>query len=99
MFDHPVLARCQLHKLRNVKDHLRQRMRPTVEARMRSAYHAGSALEAEAQLTTLARELDKTHPSAAASLREGLAETLTVLAWTCHPPWPAPSARRTPSSP
>ena len=74
-------------------------MRPTVEARMRSAYHAGSALEAEAQLTTLARELDKTHPSAAASLREGLAETLTVLAWTCHPPWPAPSARRTPSSP
>jgi len=33
----------------------------------------------EAQLTALARELDKTHPSAAASLREGMAETLTVL--------------------
>ena len=46
---------------------------------MREAYHADSALAAEAALTALARELDKTHPSAAASLREGLAETLTVL--------------------
>ncbi len=46
---------------------------------MRAAYHADSALEAEALLTALARELDKTHPSAAASLREGLNETLTVL--------------------
>ncbi len=52
---------------------------------MRTAYHAGSALEAEAQLTTLARELDKTHPSAAASLREGLTETLTVLALEVSP--------------
>ncbi len=46
---------------------------------MRAAYHADSALEAEALLTALARELDKTHPSAAASLPEGLNETLTVL--------------------
>ncbi len=30
-------------------------------------------------LNSLAAELDKTHPSAAASLREGMAETLTVL--------------------
>lgn len=36
-------------------------------------------MEAEALLTALAKELDKTHPSAANSLREGLAETLTVL--------------------
>ena len=85
VFDHPVIARCQLHKVRNVKDHLPGRMRPTVEGRMRTAYHAGSALEAEAQLTTLARELDKTHPCAAASLREGLAETLTVLALEVPP--------------
>jgi putative transposase len=46
---------------------------------MRAAYHADSALTAEALLTALARELDKTHPSAAASLREGMDETLTVL--------------------
>jgi transposase-like protein len=79
VFDHPVLARCQLHKIRNVSDKLPQRMRGPVQRRMRAAYHAESALTAEAQLQALARELDKTHPGAAASLREGLAETLTVL--------------------
>jgi transposase-like protein len=46
---------------------------------MTDAYHAGSALEAEAALLALAAELDRTHPGAAASLREGLSETLTVL--------------------
>jgi putative transposase len=79
IFDHPVIARCQLHKLRNVRDKLPERLRGPVERRMRAAYHAPSALDAEAQLAALARELDKTHPGAAASLREGLAETLTVL--------------------
>jgi putative transposase len=46
---------------------------------MRQAYRADTALEAEAQLQALAQELQRTHPGAAASLREGLAETLTVL--------------------
>jgi transposase-like protein len=79
VFDKPVIQRCQLHKVRNVRDKLPQRLRPGVERRIRAAYHADSALEAEALLTALARELDKTHPSAAASLREGMEETLTVL--------------------
>ena len=79
VFDHPVIARCQLHKLRNVRDKLPERLRGPVAGRMGAAYHAASALDAEAQLLTLARELDKTHPGAAASLREGMAETLTVL--------------------
>jgi len=79
VFDAPVIQRCQLHKIRNVRDKLPQRLRPGVERRMRAAYHADSALEAEALLTALARELDKTHPSAAASLREGMDQTLTVL--------------------
>jgi putative transposase len=79
VFDKPVIARCQLHKIRNVRDHLPQRLRPGVERRMREAYHAESALDAQARLEELARELDRTHPGAAASLREGLAETLTVL--------------------
>jgi len=79
VFDHPVLARCQLHKIRNVRDRLPDKLRPVVERRMRDAYHAESALAATAQLEALARELDKTHPGAAGSLREGLAETLTVL--------------------
>ena len=46
---------------------------------MTGAYHADSALQAEAALQALAKELDRTHPGAAASLREGLDETLTVL--------------------
>jgi putative transposase len=79
VFDHPVIARCQLHKLRNVTDRLPDRLASTVAKRMRQAYHADSALAAEAQLEALAKELDKTHPGAAASLREGLTETLTVL--------------------
>ena len=79
VFDHPVIARCQQHKIRNVRDRLPQRLGGPVERRMRSAYHARSALDAQAQLEALARELDKTHPGAAASLREGMAETLTVL--------------------
>jgi len=79
VFDHPVIGRCQLHKIRNVRDHLPEKMRPGTERRMRDAYHAGSALEAEALLTALAKELERTHPGAAGSLREGMAETLTVL--------------------
>lgn len=75
VFDAPVIGRCQLHKMRNVADHLPHRMRGPVTKRMRAAYHADTALQAEA----LAKELDKTHPGAAGSLREGMAETLIVL--------------------
>ena len=62
-----------------MQDHLPQKMRSTVGSRMRTAYHADSALAAEAALSALAADLDKTHPSAAASVREGLEDTLTVL--------------------
>ncbi len=55
------------------------KLRSVTQKRMRQAYHAESALKAEAGLETLARELGKTHPGAAASLREGMAETLTIL--------------------
>jgi putative transposase len=85
VFDHPVIARCQLHKLRNVQDHLPEKMRGPVGRRMRAAYHADSALQAQALLEALAAELDKTHPGAAASLREGMAETLTVLRLSVPP--------------
>jgi transposase-like protein len=79
VFDRPVIGRCQLHKIRNVEDRLPDKLRSVVAARMRRAYHAESALAAEAELCALAAELDKTHPGAAASLREGMAETPTVL--------------------
>jgi transposase-like protein len=80
VFDQPVIQRCQEHKIRNVIDKLPGRLRQVTQRRMRQAYHAASALQAEGMLAELAAELDKTHPGAAASLREGMAETLSVLA-------------------
>jgi putative transposase len=94
VFDHPVIGRCQLHKLRNVTDRLPDQLASTVAKRMRRAYHAESALAAEAQLEALAKELDRSHPGAAASLREGLSETLTVLRLSV-PPTLARSLRST----
>jgi hypothetical protein len=79
VFDQPLIQRCQEHKIRNVKDKLPEKLRAVAEKRMRQAYHAESALNAEGELEQLARELDKTHPGAAASLREGMTETLTIL--------------------
>jgi len=79
VFAHPVIARCQLHKIRNVGDRLPDHVAAAVANRMRAAYHAETALVAQAQLEALARELDRTHPGAAGSLREGMDETLTVL--------------------
>ncbi len=79
VFEHPVIGRCQLHKIRNVADKLPDHLASTVGKRMRAAYHAESAIVAEAQLEALANELQRTHPGAAGSLREGMSETLTVL--------------------
>jgi putative transposase len=78
VFDHPVVQRCQLHKLRNVTDRLPDTVASTVAKRMRRAYHHTDPLVAQAELEALARELDRSHPGAAGSLREGLPETLTI---------------------
>ena len=75
----PLIQRCQQHKIKNVRDKLPGRLRTVTGRRMRQACHAESALKAEGLLTELARELDKTRPGAAASLREGMAETLAIL--------------------
>ena len=77
VFDHPVIARCQLHKLRNVTSKLPEALGLAVAKKMRAAYHL-DALAAQAELEDLARQLSKSHPGAAGSLKEGLAETLTV---------------------
>ena len=78
VFDRPLIQRCQLHKIRNVEAKLPAALASTVATKMRAAYHDRDALGAEATLEALARSLDKAHPGAAGSLREGLAETLTV---------------------
>ena len=59
-------------------DHLPERDRQAVKARLRRAWKETDHDRALEQLNTLALELDHTHPGAAASLREGMEETLTV---------------------
>lgn len=73
-----VVQRCQVHKTRNVLDQLPDAKKPSVRAAMREAYNAESYETALKLLKNLARVLQKDHPSAASSLREGLEETLTV---------------------
>jgi hypothetical protein len=63
----------RLHKLRNVCDRLPDAVASVVAKRMRVAYHTPDPLAAWAELEALARELDRSHPGAAASLVEGLA--------------------------
>lgn len=72
------VQRCQIHKQRNVLDHLAERDRDLVKRRLRRAWAETAYEQALEQLTTLAAELERSHPGAAASLREGMAETLTV---------------------
>jgi putative transposase len=75
--DTPV-QRCIRHKERNVLDHLAERDRPAVKRRLRQAWALDDHAPALERLRGLAGELERNHPGAAASLREGLEETLTV---------------------
>jgi putative transposase len=75
-----IVQRCQVHKMRNVLQHLPDRQQASVRAAMRGAWSSESEAAAKRKLNTLARQLETRWPSAAASLREGLDETLTVLA-------------------
>jgi putative transposase len=75
-----VIQRCQVHKARNVRDHLPEERRAYVRRQMRDAYKSKSAKTAKMMLGQLASWLEANgEDSAAASLREGLDETLTVL--------------------
>ena len=74
--ENPV-QRCRNHKRKNVLDHVPDSMKDTVKATMNAAYRLDSD-KGMARLEELAKMLEKPHPSAAGSLREGLAETFTV---------------------
>jgi putative transposase len=75
---HTPVQRCVRHKERNVVDLLPERDRDRVKAQLRSAWALDDHAAARERLESLVRELEHPHPGAAASLREGLAETLTV---------------------
>ena len=79
VFGEVPVQRCLWHKERNVLGHLAERDRPPIKARLRRAWRETDHTRALEQLRTLADELERTHPGAAGSLREGMEETLTVI--------------------
>lgn len=76
---HALIQRCREHKKRNVTDALPERLRAAVRSAMNQAYATRDRKRARRLLENLARRLEHQHPGAAASLREGLEETLTVM--------------------
>jgi len=72
------IHRCQLHKRRNVVQHLPETHQPDVERRLKAAYAMSSYKDAKAALNRLVDHLERLNPSAARSLEEGLEETLTL---------------------
>lgn len=73
------IHRCQVHKLRNILEHLPEGQRPWVRAIVLRAHRHTDVAVARRLLQDLARRLEDRYPSAAASVREGLEETLTIL--------------------
>jgi transposase-like protein len=73
-----VVHRCHVHKIRNVLGHLPEAMHASVRRAMQQAYESADVDLARRQLERLARSLEREHPGAAGSLREGLEETLTL---------------------
>ena len=73
-----AIQRCQVHKRRNVLDHLTDEQKPAVAKRLNAAYALEDYAAAQQALNQLHRELMDLNPSAARSLGEGMEETLTV---------------------
>jgi putative transposase len=76
---HALVQRCREHKKRNVTEALPERLRASVRSAMNQAYATRDPKRARRLLDNLARRLEHQHPGAAASLREGADETLTVM--------------------
>jgi transposase-like protein len=74
-----LIQRCQIHKMRNIKAHLPDKHWPELVRQLSAAYHEESFERARSSLETTAKWLARISPDAAASLWEGLEETLTVV--------------------
>jgi putative transposase len=78
VFGEAPVQRCIRHKERNVLEHLPERDRAAIKRRLREAWALDDYERALHRLKALGAELERARPGAAASLREGLAETLTL---------------------
>jgi transposase-like protein len=76
--DKALIQRCTLHKRRNVADHLPDKEKAWVEAKLVKAFNHPDPDTGLRNAKSLAAQLDKNYPGAAASLREGLEEMFTV---------------------
>lgn len=74
-----LIQRCQIHKQRNVKGHLPEIHHPELERRLHTAYAQTDYDQAVSSLKETVHWLQRINPAAAASLREGLEETVTVV--------------------
>jgi len=80
-----LVQRCQVHKRRNVKEHLAKEYWAELDRRLNNAYYEESDYDrALLLLKQTASWLTGINPDAAASLREGMAETLTVVRLGVH---------------
>ncbi|MBI4540279.1 MAG: IS256 family transposase [Gemmatimonadetes bacterium] len=73
-----LIQRCQQHKKRNVLDALPQNQRESVKRALNAAFQTEDPERAKRLLENLARSLEEQRPGAAAALREGLEELLTL---------------------
>lgn len=74
-----VIQRCQVHKRRNVEAHLPEKHHDELRERLNAAYHETNMTQALTFLRATVRWLRTSSPAAAASLEEGLEESLTVV--------------------
>jgi hypothetical protein len=89
VFDHPVIARCQQHKIRNVRDKLPERLQGPVEHRMRTAYHAASALDPKPSCSPWPASSTRPTPAPPPAYARALPRPSPCCGWASRRPWPA----------
>ena len=97
VFDHPVIQRCQLHKIRNVSDRLPQRLRGPVSKRMRAAYHATPPSTPRPSSRRWPASWTRPTRARPPACARAWPRPSPCCAWARPPRWPAHCARPTPS--
>jgi putative transposase len=98
VFDHPVVQRCQLHKIRNVEAKLPKALAATVTKKIRAAYHNCDHLGAEAALEALAAAWTRLTPARRGRCGRAWLRRLPSTGSVSRRPWPARCGRPTRSS-
>ena len=73
-----LIQRCQIHKQRNILDYLLEKEHEAMKTLLKEAFSDPNPEQGQQKLLTEAARIEKKHPGAAASIREGLDEMFTV---------------------